>query len=138
MSARCPHWKITIFPFVISMYLGGSYFETVQTSRFSSCLCSLILASIRVLVCNHYYYCFLFLAFNIKNLNSTVDKSFSLYLFIQIIIYISRRSLFSSMECELIPSLFVSLLRLSHLGHGEHLYVDSYVLLACPHHHFFS
>ena len=42
VSARCHHWEVAIFPFVISKYLGESYFETVQVFHFSSSFCSLI------------------------------------------------------------------------------------------------
>lgn len=40
-----PGWSY-YFPFIINKYLVGRYFETTQTSCFSSYFCSLILASI--------------------------------------------------------------------------------------------
>ena len=45
VSARFLQYKVTIFPFVINTYLVGRYFETMQTSCFSSYFCPLILAT---------------------------------------------------------------------------------------------
>ena len=44
LSSRFLHYKVTIFPFAISNYLVGRYFETMQISCFPSY--PLILASI--------------------------------------------------------------------------------------------